>query len=462
MKHSEFIFNILLVPVDYLMLVLAGTAAYFLRVHPLVVQYRPVLFFINLPFGRYFELVLMSAAAGVVLFAFAGLYKMKTTRSSLEEIFHIAIASSAGIMLVIVYVFLRAEYFDSRFIILAAWIFAVLFVSFGRISARQIQKYLVKNYEFGVHKVLIVGKDEVTEKIIGEINRRPSSGYRVAKHLSAADISSAREVLAREGVDEVIFADPNYSKDEITEFIDFCETNHLIFKFVPNLFQILTVNFDVDIFTGVPLIELKRTPLDGWGKVAKRAADVFGSIAGLILLSPFFILVGFAVKLDSSGPVFVALKRVSRNKEFFLYKFRSMVVGAEKMKRDLMALNERKDGPLFKMENDPRITRFGKILRKFRLDEFPQLFNVLKGDISLVGPRPHEQAEIERYQKHHKKVLAIKSGITGLAQVNGSSDLPFEEEVKLDTYYIENWSLWLDFKILVKTAWKMFSDTSAI
>mgnify|MGYP001592028971 FL=1 len=395
-------------------------------------------------------------------FAFAGFYKIKTTRSSLEEIFHIAIASSAGIMLVIVYIFLRAEFFDSRFIVLAAWIFAVLFVSFGRISARLIQRYLVKNFEYGIHKVLIIGKDAVSEKIIDEIRRHPVSGYKIAGHLAEADIEEAKKLFGGFGVDEVIFADPNYSKEEITEFIDFCEENHIVFKFIPNLFQILTANFDVNIFTGVPLIELKRTSLDGWGRVAKRVLDIIGAIFGLVLLSPFFLLIALGIKLDSSGPAFVALRRVSKNKEFFLYKFRSMIVGAEKMKRELMALNERKDGPLFKMEKDPRITRFGKILRKLRLDEFPQLFNVLKGDISLVGPRPHEQAEIERYQKHHKKVLAIKSGITGLAQVSGSSDLLFEEEVKLDTYYIENWSLWLDFKILLKTAWKMFSDRSAV
>ena len=139
-----------------------------------------------------------------------------------------------------------------------------------------------------------------------------------------------------------------------------------------------------------------------------------------------------------------------------------MVKNAEELKPELANFNERRDSPLFKMKNDPRITKFGRFLRKTRLDELPQFINVLIGDMSLVGPRPHQRDEIEKYQKHHKKVLAIKSGITGIAQTSGSSDLPFEHEVYLDTFYIENWSLWLDVKIILKTTVKMFFDRSAV
>jgi lipopolysaccharide/colanic/teichoic acid biosynthesis glycosyltransferase len=147
---------------------------------------------------------------------------------------------------------------------------------------------------------------------------------------------------------------------------------------------------------------------------------------------------------------------------FMLYKFRSMIDNAHALKGQLLDQNERKDaGPLFKMHNDPRITRIGRFLRRTRLDEFPQLYNALRGDISLVGPRPHEPEEVAQYEAHHKKLLVIKSGITGMAQISGASDLPFEEEVKLDTYYIENWSLFLDFKILLRTALTLFRDRSA-
>jgi lipopolysaccharide/colanic/teichoic acid biosynthesis glycosyltransferase len=166
--------------------------------------------------------------------------------------------------------------------------------------------------------------------------------------------------------------------------------------------------------------------------------------------------------LDTPGPVFVVLRRVSRNRTFGLIKFRSMVENAEALKPALEQFNERADGPLFKMRHDPRITRVGRVLRKYRIDELPQFVNVFLGDISLVGPRPHQPDEIARYQKHHKKVLAIKAGATGLAQASGSSDLSFEEEVALDTFYIENWSFWMDVRIVAKTAVRLLFDRSAV
>jgi lipopolysaccharide/colanic/teichoic acid biosynthesis glycosyltransferase len=179
------------------------------------------------------------------------------------------------------------------------------------------------------------------------------------------------------------------------------------------------------------------------------------------LLSPLFLIIGIIIRIDSEGSTFVRLERISQHQEFGLYKFRSMIKNAEELKGDLIEYNERKDGPLFKIKNDPRVTRVGRILRKTRIDELPQLINVFKGEMSLVGPRPHQPDEIERYEKHHKKVLLIKPGMTGMAQISGSSDLLFEEEGKLDTYYIENWSLGKDIYILLKTIIFLFKDKSA-
>jgi len=196
--------------------------------------------------------------------------------------------------------------------------------------------------------------------------------------------------------------------------------------------------------------------------VIKRTADVLGSILALVIFSPILLVIAFAIKWETDGPVLVRLRRVSQNKEFYLLKFRSMVKNAEELKPFLKEWNERNDGPLFKIKNDPRVTVVGKFIRRYRLDELPQFVNVLKGDISLVGPRPHQPDEIAKYEKHHKKVLSIKAGVTGLAQVSGSSDLPFEEEVSLDSFYIENWSLIQDIKILLKTGVKMLLDRSAV
>jgi len=210
------------------------------------------------------------------------------------------------------------------------------------------------------------------------------------------------------------------------------------------------------------VIELKRTPLDGWGKIFKRVFDIAFSTIALLILIPFFIVIGIIIKIDSSGPVFVKLERVGRKgKTFTLYKFRSMVVGAHGMKKELKQYNERSDGPLFKMKNDPRITRFGKFLRASSMDELPQFWNVLKSRMSVVGPRPHEPEEVSKYQKHHKTVLTIKPGITGMAQVSGRSDLNFEEEAKLDVYYVENWSMILDLQLIFRTPFALVAKRSA-
>ncbi|MHB9019600.1 MAG: sugar transferase [Minisyncoccota bacterium] len=194
----------------------------------------------------------------------------------------------------------------------------------------------------------------------------------------------------------------------------------------------------------------------------KRIIDIVGSLIGLIILLPFFPFIALAIKLDSNGPVLIKLDRVSEGKIVKVYKFRSMVLGAEKQKKGLLNLNERNDGPFFKIKNDPRITKVGKFLRKFRLDEFPQLINVLKGELSLVGPRPHEPEELFAYPREYRELLTAKTGLTGLSQVNGASSLKFLKELELDNYYLQNQSLWLDIKILFKTFYIFFTDPTGV
>ena len=461
MKKSELIFTAILVPVDFLMLVLAGLVAYGLRTSSLVSERRPVLFSLNLPFDRYLGMVLVIALIWLGVFALAGLYDFKRKNKTIEEFFRILIATSAGLMVIIVYIFIKREFFDSRFIILAAWIFSIIFVALGRFLIKRIESFSVGRYGLGAHRVLLIGGDGVTKNIKKEIEKKPGLGYRIIKQMKDLDMEEVKQSVKNPVIDDIILANPDFGREKVLELIEFCEDHHLNFKFVPNLFQTLTTNIEVDTLAAVPLIELKRTALDGWGKIIKRIIDILGSAVGMILLSPIFVFLAFLIKLDSEGPVFVKLRRVSQGNDFLLYKFRSMVKNAEELKAGLAGLNERKDGPLFKIKNDPRVTKIGKFLRKYRLDEFPQLINVLKGHISLVGPRPHQPDEINQYERHHKKLLAIKPGMTGMAQVSGSSDLEFEEEVRLDTYYIENWSLKIDIKILLKTFFVIFSDRSA-
>src|SRR3989344_5940668 len=200
----------------------------------------------------------------------------------------------------------------------------------------------------------------------------------------------------------------------------------------------------------------------GYNQVVKKALDIVGAIAGIIFSAPFFPFIAVAIKLDTPGPVLVKIPRVSVGKTIKVYKFRSMVEGAREMRARLAALNERNDGPFFKMKNDPRVTRVGRILRKYRIDEFPQLINVLKGELSLVGPRPHEPEEVIHYPGEYKHLILAKAGVTGLSQVNGASSLPFLKELELDSFYEKNKSLWLDMKIIGKTISIIFTDPTAV
>lgn len=461
MKKADLFFNVLRLPMDLLMLLVAGATTYIFRTE-ILRTFRPVLFEFNLPLVEYLYLVVFVSALFIVSYVISGLYSMKVRMGIAEEFSKVLVASSAAVMTIIVYIFLRQELFNSRFLVLGGWFFAVLFVFLGRMLVRYLQVFFVTKRDFGIHRLMIVGNDQAALSIVDNIQNNPSSGYRIIKHLLNPEIEEIRSSVGNPGVDEVILANHDYPANKIVELIDFCNENHLIFKFVPNLSQTMTANYEVDVINGMPLIELKRTALDGWGKVIKRVLDVFSGILGLLVFSPFIGIIAFAIKWETEGPVFARLKRVSKNKEFDLLKFRGMIKNAEELKPYLAIFNERQDGPLFKIKNDPRITGVGHFIRKYRFDEIPQFWNILKGDMSLVGPRPHQPDEIERYEKHHKRVLAIKAGATGLAQVSGSSDLPFDQEVTLDTFYIENWSLWLDFKIVVKTLVKIFTDRSAI
>ncbi|MEX2090890.1 MAG: sugar transferase [Candidatus Paceibacterota bacterium] len=461
MKKADLFFNVLRLPIDFLMLLAAGLTTYLLRTQ-ILDTFRPVLFEFNLPLIKYAYLVLGVSLIFLLAYAVSGLYSMKTRMKRVEELMKIVVASSAAVLAVIIYIFLRQELFNSRFLVLGGWFFAIIFVGMGRLLIRQLQNFIVAKYDFGIHRVMVIGDDDATGKIISDISNNPHAGYRVAKHLTDPALAEVRAAMENPGIDEVILTNTSYPAEKVVQLVDFCNENHLVFKFIPNIYQTLTTNFDVDSINGLPLIELRRTALEGWGKVAKRTLDVLGASAGLVMLSPVFVIVAFAVKWETDGPVFVRLKRVSRNREFELIKFRSMVKNAEEIKASLVVFNERQDGPLFKMKNDPRITKVGRLIRKYRIDELPQFWNILRGEMSLIGPRPHQPDEIEKYEKHHKRVLAIKAGATGIAQVSGSSDLPFEQEVALDTYYIEHWSLWMDIKIMLKTVFKMLTDKSAV
>ena len=465
MKKSELIFTAILVPLDFLMLLGAGLASYYLRTNSWMVQYRPVLFYLNLSVGEYFIIVDSVSSFLLIVFALVGLYRIRTIRRLLDDFSKIVIGVSAGIMVLVFYVFLRQELFNSRFLVLAGWLLAIIFVFFGRVLINQLQKYLMRKSHFGAHQVLVIGKDGLSKKVINNIKRDPSLGYQLVDNLIEPDIKKIKRRIKDKEIDEIILTDPNWPKERVLELINFAEENHLAFKFVPNLFQTLTANTSVEMLGDIPIVEVKKTVLDGWGRIIKRVFDVVFSLFFIVIFSPIYILIALLIKLESSGPVIYKDYRYGyKKKRFVFYKFRSMKTelcdgefGTEKGNKILKELekdhqkNLRKGSPLYKIQDDPRITKVGKFIRKYSLDELPQFFNVLTGDMSVVGYRPHISYEVEKFNFDQQRMFYIKPGITGLAQISGRSDLDFDEEVRLDVFYMENWSLRLDLIIILKT-----------
>ncbi len=473
MKRSELFFSFLLVPLDFAMIVLAGVSAYYIRYADFFQHFRPIIF--DLEFVGYIKIVLLIAFFWLVIFALAGLYNIKSARKLVKEIYRVVLACSTGLMLIVILIFVRRELFDSRFIVLAGWILAIIYISFARSLIRFIQRALFK-YGIGVHKIILVGNSKTTDNLIYEFSSQKSSGFEVVKRLRDFSIETAQELtefLKSKEVDEIIQSDPNLTKAETLRLYDFTDEHHLTFKYAADLLGAKVLKTEVTEVAGIPIVEVKKTPLDGWGRIVKRIFDVIAAIFFIIFFSPIMIITALFVKFDSRGPIFYKNERVSKTGVFKLFKFRSMqiqyCVGGEygeevalKYENQLIDRQNTKHGePVYKIANDPRLTRAGKFIRRYSIDELPQFFNVLAGNMSLVGPRPHQPREVARYEHHHKKVISIKPGITGLAQISGRSDLSFEDEVKLDTYYIENWSLLFDLSILLRTPLAVFKGRKA-
>jgi exopolysaccharide biosynthesis polyprenyl glycosylphosphotransferase len=272
-----------------------------------------------------------------------------------------------------------------------------------------------------------------------------------------------QSIITSRVIDEVFIALPIKSfYNKIEEIVSICTERGIGIRIISDLFLLRNANTSVDTVDKFPLLNISQGPDDAFKLWVKRAVDIFVTVVLLVLLLPFLPIVALVIWLDSTGPVFFIQERVGYNsRQFKLVKFRTMVVNAEEMKSSLMEQNEM-DGPVFKIGNDPRITRVGSILRKFSIDELPQLINVLKGDMSLVGPRPPTPDEVQQYSWKQRRRLSVRPGITGLWQVEGRNSVPFEHWVELDLHYIDHWTLGLDFRILLRTVSAVLSRKGAM
>lgn len=461
MKRSEIAISASLVPIDYLMVFLAGLTAYFVRYWEQVRDIRPIIF--DLPFAIYVNFILVIGFIWLVAFALTGLYAMSGTRRAIDEVSKVIQGSLMAVAILMFVFFFSRSLFDSRFIILAGWGFSIIYVLSARLIVRFIQHQLYR-FDLGIHRVVVIGKGQLAEEVIDALIEDKRAGYKVADRFDdfGREIENRLDILAKQDkFDEILVANPNLSSIQISRLNDFSYINHITLKFVADIFEFPLYNFEINTISGLPVIEVKKTRLDGWGRIYKRIFDIIVSLIIIIILSPLLIFIAIAIKVDSRGALFFVYKRIGVfGQPFTYFKFRSMIRDAHKYRFDKKFLkqhqNLRQGTPMMKFKDDPRVTRVGKFIRRYSLDELPELFNVLSGKMSLVGPRPHEVEEVQKYQTHHRKVLTIRPGITGMAQVSGRSDLDFEEEIKLDTWYMENWSLKLDLMILLKTPLAVF------
>lgn len=469
MKKFEIFFGLVKIPIDLLMTVMGFLAAYELRLitEPIKGIALPIDYSVLPTLTEYLKFSFQTAIVLLVIFALGKMYTLKTTFKFSYETKKTLVLCGIWVMMMITYFFFTRTFPFSRLATLYSWTLSISFIISGRALLRILQNILLK-MGMGQRRLIFIGNNNITIEIAEKLSQDPS--YKILgvignkndnKSLNFLGTMKQMEyILKKRDVDEVIQTKSDFSEAQNEDILEFCEINHIQYKFIPDLLDVKRSNISIDTIGGIPIISLKPTPLEGWGKVTKRITDIIGTTLGFIILSPIFAITAIAIKIDSKGPILFSklddgspAKRIGQHgKAFKFYKFRSMYPNTDQLRYTKLAdKNIRSDGPLVKIKDDPRITKVGKFIRRYSIDELPQLWNVLIGNMSLVGPRPHLPEEVAQYKDHHHFVFTIKPGLTGIAQISGRSDLSFEEEVKLDRYYIENWSIWTDVKIIFKT-----------
>ena len=466
----ELLLLFLKMPVDLLMITSAFIFAYFLRLKlgPASTEFMAL--------NEYIYYIFILLPIWIIIFALNGLYINKN-QGLLSEYNKVGTAVSVMFMLIFGILFLTRTLFFSRLLILYAWIITIILVSLGRTLIWFIRKFLYRQ-NIGVSKIVIVGAGKVAQSIALQIKNNGKERQLLAfvdvlksnkKQIMGLPVVNGFHNLTQninlDDISEIIWTGKGLDSQAASELVNFCQDEKIRFRYIPNLFEAQATNIDIETVAGIPIISLKKTPLEGWGRILKTFVDIFAAMFGLILASPIFLLISLAINLDSEGPVFFIQKRIGKDHEFLFFKFRTMIKNAPKLLNKVRA--EKNDtGPFInvKCENDPRMTRVGKFLRKTSLDELPQLLNILRGEMSLVGPRPlapKESKAVENFAKQYRIRRYVKPGLTGLWQVLGRSEMSAEERIRLDIYYAENWSLLLDLQILLKSFWAIISRKGA-
>jgi exopolysaccharide biosynthesis polyprenyl glycosylphosphotransferase len=404
----------------------------------------------------------------VLMFARVDLYADRTRRPGLSQI---ATALFQVAVIALVFALANGEHFHSYYVFYGSVFFGTAYIAGLRELHLRVTGWLLELAGYTRRALLVgsgkhieavghalAGRSRTRVEIVGYISLtpRPQNGLR-----SLGDLLQLPEVLVKERVQEVIIADPDFPQDKAVEIVDLCHRKGVTVQVAPSTMEILIDRAEFVPGQTVPLFTLRPPVFEGIDYALKRTFDLVLSSVALIFLSPLLLAIAIAIKLGSRGPVIYRSVRPGIACEpFYCFKFRTMREHADQIQDDLESLNEQ-SGALFKIRHDPRLTKVGRILRRFSLDELPQLANVVRGDMSLVGPRPLPVRDFERLEEWHKKRYLVLPGITGLWQVSGRSELDFDDLVRLDFLYLEQWSILLDLSILLKTIPAVFSRRGA-
>ena len=461
-NNASLVYSLFLIVGDFLALTAAFTSAYILRVK---IDDRPLIQ--QIPAETYLYAFLAVLPLWIAVHAFIGLYHRNTYQNRFREFGRLIVGSFLGILVVIGYDFVsEQELFPARLVVVYALLLGFSYLLLFRSVARLVRSIMF-TFGSGVTNVLIVGGDSVARSgLFTVLEDTKHSGHKVVgvvgktnKFQEFSDFDDALNGLQNTTIHTIIQTELYRNGEKNDAIMNYAQNQHISYRFIPGNSELFIGNIEVELFRGTPVVTVHQTALVGWGRVFKRTFDIFAALFLLTLASPILLLVSLVMKLLSPREkvIFSQVRLTQFDRPFKVYKFRSQYQKFDGttpeeaftlIGKPELAVKYRANGD--SLPNDPRITPIGAFLRSSSIDELPQLFNVLKGDISLIGPRALIPEELKNYRyKHH--LLSVRSGLTGLAQVSGRRDISFEERRKLDAYYVQNWSFWLDITILLKT-----------
>jgi len=458
---------------DILMVGLAFRVAYWIR------------FEIPMPFfeiqaliseSYYVQLVLVLAPLWVLIFAAAGIYKREILLGGTEEYARVFRGTTVGLLLIMAVDFLKPEFIIARGWVLLAWIFTFLLVATGRFVIRRVA-YALRRKGYFLSRALIVGANAEARVLADQLLSWKTSGLKILGFVSDSTevgvqlrpglkvigkVVDLDDLVSEYRVKELILAGGAITQEtQLAIFRKFGISDRVNLRMSLGLYEIITTGLSVKEFAYVPLVGVNKVRLTGLDRFVKIALDYAFTVPALILLSPLLLLIGLMVKLVSPGPVLHRRRVMGLNgRQFDAYKFRTMYVNGDEILQENPELQQLL-AEEHKLKDDPRVTRFGSLIRRFSLDELPQLFNVIKRDMSLVGPRMISPGEMKEYSKWGINLLTVRPGITGLWQVSGRSDVDYEERVRLDMHYIRNWTIWLDIQLIIQTIPAVLRGTGA-